>query len=172
MIKTESFAYRNEGKMRFIGIDAWRTGEDWGGLWERTGDFMPELEKLRKRYAAGISEPCSLMHAGGKAVGVEEHFLAGYFFKADTPVPEGYDYFDVETTCVGYGVYVTQDIGEDMENAYSMTRDRILGDGYLVPYPQGYWHAEVYTNGRPHEGEYRFGYVFPVFWVSVTGSGR
>lgn len=161
-MKTESFIYRNEGKMRFIGIDAWRTGEDWGALWERSAGFLPTLDALREKYAAGVSEPCSLLHSGGKEVGIEEHFLAGYFFKADTPVPEGYDYYDVETERIGYAVYVTDNIGVDMENAYVITRDRILGEGFFVPYPQGYWHAEVYTNGRPHDGEYRFGYMFPV----------
>ncbi len=161
-MKTESFNYLNQGKMRFIGIDAWRTGDDWGGLWERTEDFMPVLDTLMKDYSVGILEPCSLLHSGGKDVGIEEHFLAGYFFKADTPVPDGYDFYDVKTERVGYAVYVTDNIGVDMENAYAMTRDRILGDGHLVPYPQGYWHAEVYTNGRPHDGEYRFGYMFPV----------
>ncbi len=161
-MKTESFKYLNQGKMRFIGIDAWRTGDDWGGLWERTEDFMPTLDSLMEDYSVGISEPCSLLHSGGKDVGIEEHFLAGYFFKSDTPVPEGYDYYDIETKCVGYAIYVTDNIGVDMENAYAMTRDKILGDGHLVPYPQGYWHAEVYTNGRPHDGEYRFGYMFPL----------
>ena len=161
-MKTESFNYLNQGKMRFIGIDAWRTGDDWGGLWERTEDFMPVLDTLMKDYSVGILEPCSLLHSGGKDVGIEEHFLAGYFFKADTPVPDGYDFYDVETERVGYAVYVTDNIGIDMENAYAMTRDKILDDGHLVPYPQGYWHAEVYTNGRPHDGEYRFGYMFPV----------
>lgn len=162
MMAKKSFEYRALGKMRFIGIDAWRTGDDWGGLWERSGDFMPELKALHDQYAAEIPEACSLIHSGAKEVGIEEHFLAGYFFKADTPVPEGYDYYDIETNWVGYAVYVSDNIGAEMEDAYVHTRDCILGDGFFVPYPEGYWHAEVYTNGRPHDGEYRFGYMFPV----------
>ncbi len=162
MMKSESFIYRNTGKMRFIGIDAWRTGDDWGGLWERSSDFLPRLEALKAEYATEVSEAASLIHSGGKEVGVEEHFLAGYFFKEGTPVPEGFDFYDIETARVGYAVYVSDNIGEDMESAYAQTRDRILGDGYLVPYPQGYWHAEIYTDGRPRDGEYRFGYMFPM----------
>ncbi len=32
--------------------------------------------------------PCSLIHSGDKDVGEEEHFLPGYFFGPDTPMPE------------------------------------------------------------------------------------
>lgn len=31
----ENFEYRTLGKVRFIGIDAWRTGEEWDVLWTR-----------------------------------------------------------------------------------------------------------------------------------------
>lgn len=65
-------------------------------------------------YGAFVPYPCSLIHSGGKEVGVEEHFLAGYFFKAGTSVPEEY--------C----------------------------------------HAEIYTDGRFHEGSFRIGYMFLV----------
>ena len=58
-IKTESFEYRTIGKMRFIGMDAWRTGDDWGGLWERSSDFLPQLEALKTEFAADIPEASS-----------------------------------------------------------------------------------------------------------------
>ena len=162
MLTKESFEYHAFGRMRFIGIDAWRTGEDWGDLWGRSAEFMPKLKELHEQFGADITESCSLIHSGAKEVGIEEHFLAGYFFRADTPVPEGYDYYDIETNWTGYACYISGSIAEEMEDAYVCTRDTILGDGFFVPYPKGYWHAEVYTNGRPHDGEYRFGYMFPV----------
>lgn len=32
--KCESFEYIKTGKLRFIGIDAWRNGDDWGEMWD------------------------------------------------------------------------------------------------------------------------------------------
>lgn len=157
----ESFEYVNTGKLRFIGIDAYRTGDDWDALWERSSEFLPQLESMLDEYGAFVSYPSSLMHSGGKDVGVEEHFLAGYFFKADTPVPEGYDYYDIEAEVLGYGIYTTDNFPGDLESVYVMARDKILNDGYLIPYPQGYCHAEVYTDGRDFEGSLRIGYMFP-----------
>lgn len=157
----ESYEYVNTGKLRFIGIDAYRTGDDWDALWERSSEFLPQLESMLDEYGAFVSYPSSLMHSGGKDVGVEEHFLAGYFFKADTPVPEGYDYYDIEAEILGYGIYTTDNFPGDMESVYVMARDKILNDGYLIPYPQGYCHAEVYTDGRDFEGALRIGYMFP-----------
>ncbi|HCA29779.1 MAG TPA: hypothetical protein DEP23_09540 [Ruminococcaceae bacterium] len=158
----ESFKYIKLGKVRFIGIDAWRTGEDWGVLWGRIGEFMPALEALAIDYGAGITETCSMMHHNGNEVDSENHFLAGRFFKADTPVPEGYDYYDVPTENAAYAVYTTAEYDGALGSAYYATRDKILADGVGIPYPHAYWHAEVYTAGRPHEGNYRFGYMFSV----------
>lgn len=161
-ITCEAFNYLPLGKLRFIGIDAWRTGEDWGGLWERSGEFLPALDALMPEFAAEVTENCSMMHHGGKEVDTENHFLAGRFFKADTPVPEGFDYYDLPTDKAAYAIYHSDDCDGPFEAVYTIMRDKILGDGALIPYPDAYWHAEVYTDGRPHGGHYRFGYMFSV----------
>ena len=44
-IKLKSFEYIELPAARFIGIDALRTGEGFGDLWERKGEFMPALNK-------------------------------------------------------------------------------------------------------------------------------
>ena len=157
----ESFQYIRTGGLRFIGIDAWRTGEDWGGLWERKDEFLPALEAMREQSGAFVPYPSSLLHSGGKDVGIEEHFLAGYFFRPDTPVPAGFDHFDIDAEEVGFGIYTTDNFPGEMESVYTMARDRILGDGRLIPYPAGYCHAEIYTDGRFHDGPFRIGYMFP-----------
>ena len=166
----ESFGYRALGKTRFIGIDAWRTGEEWDALWSRRGEFMPALESLAREYGTAITDDCSMMHHNGNEVDTENHYLAGRFFKAETPVPEGYDYYDVPTERAAYAVFTVNKYDGDIGLAYNFTRDRILGDGEKIPYPRAYWHAAVYTDGRPQgwhdsvqtEGDCRFGYMFSV----------
>ncbi len=150
------------GKVRFIGIDASRTGEGWDGLWARSGEFMPALEALADEYGASPALPCSLMHHNGNDVDTENHFLAGRFFKADMPVPVGYDYYDVPTERAAYAVYTTEEYDGALGSAYYATRDKVLADGMGIPYPHAYWHAEVYTDGRPHDDHCRFGYLFSV----------
>ncbi len=167
-IKRESFEYRDLGKLRFIGIDAWRTGEDWGDLWARSGEFMPALDALASEYGVEISENCSMMHHNGHEVDTENHYLAGRFFKTGTPVPQGCDYYDVPTVRAAYAVYSSDNFNGDIWQAYDFTRDQILGDGVSIPYPKAYWHAEVYTDGRPREGSCRFAYMFSVGeWQTV-----
>lgn len=161
-LSLESFEYRTLGRVRFIGIDAWRTGENWDVLWNRREEFMPLLDTLMPRYAATITEMCSMMHHNGREVDTENHYLAGRFFQADTPVPDGYDFYDVPTERAAYAVYNTKEYDWSVGKAYYFTRDKILSDGNGIPYPARYWHAEVYTNGRPKVGSYRFGYLFSV----------
>ena len=162
ILKCECFEYRALGKLRFIGIDAWRTGEEWDTLWARCGEFIPILDALMPEYATVIIENCSMMHHNGHEVDTENHFLAGRFFKADTPVPEGYDYYDVPTERAAYAIYTTNNYDGAIGSAYYTTRDKILSESVGIPYPHAYWHAEVYTDGRPREGNYRFGYLFSV----------
>ena len=160
----ESFEYIKLGKVRFIGIDAWRTGEDWVVLWDRNSEYMPALNALAAEYGTDITAPSSMMHHNGHEVDSENHFLAGRFFKADTPVPEGYDYYDVPTEYAGYAVYKGEAFDGDFWQAYELTRDHILSQGVLIPYPHTYWHAEIYPDGRSGAfGEkYHFGYMFSV----------
>jgi len=158
----ENFEYRTLGKLRFIGIDAWRTAEDWDLLWARSDEFMPALDALMSEYSTDISDNCSMMHHDGNEVDTENHYLAGRFFKEGTPVPEGYDYYDIPTEQAAYATYSINKFDGDIGLAYYCTRDQILSEGIKIPYPESYWHASVYTDGRPKEGVYRFGYMFSV----------
>ena len=158
----ESFEYIRLNQVRFIGIDALRTGEEWDDMWARSGEFMPALDALAVEYGTEITYYCSMMHHNGHEVDSENHFLAGRFFKTDTPVPEGYDYYDVPTESAAYAVYTTNEYDGALGSAYYATRDKILADGVGIPYPHAYWHAEVYTNGRPHKENFRFAYMFSI----------
>ncbi len=107
--KCESFEYIKTGNLRFIGIDAWRTGDDWGEMWDIRRKELAPLAELAKEHGAFTPYPCSLIHSGDNDAGEEEHFLPGYFFKPDTPVPEGYDYYDIKAEVVGYGIYTADE---------------------------------------------------------------
>lgn len=162
-MERENFEYIRLGKTRFIGIDTFRTGEDWGRLWLRRKEFLPALKELMPEYTTPITDNCGLKHHNGGSHGdknLEWHFLVGYFFKGDAPVPEGYDYYDVPTEKAAYATYVRESLGSEIEPAYQFTRDQILKDGFIIPYPQAYWYAEVFEYGW--ETDLRFGYTFGV----------
>lgn len=103
-----------------------------------------------------------MMHHNGGEVDSENHFLLGRFFRAGTPVPDGFDFYDLPTELAAYAVYAGESFDGDLWAGYYRTRDRILADGRRIPYPERYWHAEVYTDGMPRRGRYRFGYLFSV----------
>ena len=166
----EIFEYLKLGNLRFIGIDAWRTGEDWDALWARSNEFMPTLDELMTEYGVDITDNCAMMHHNGNEVDTENHYLAGRFYKPGTPVPSGYDYFDIPTKHAAYAIYTINKYDGDIGKAYYFTRDQIISEGIKIPYPHAYWHAAVYTDGRPSDwhtahpkdGVYRFGYMFSV----------
>jgi len=168
----ESFEYRTLGKLRFIGyaMDKFQTGEGWDKHWAHKDEFMPKLDELAKEYGAQITEECAMMHHNGKEVGVENHYLAGRLFKEGTPVPDGYDYYDIPTEEAAYAICTSNHYDGDLGLAYVLTRDKILSDKINIPYPHAYWHAAVYTDGRPanwhdddgspRDKDCRFGYLF------------
>jgi hypothetical protein len=162
-LERELFEYRHLGRTRFIGIDAFRTGEDWGKLWLRRGEYLPKIRVLMPEYGTQIKENCGMKHHNGGVYddpNMERHFLVGYFFKEDTPVPDGFDYYDVPTENAAYAVYVRENTDAEIEPAYQFTRDQILSDGNIVPYPEAYWYAEVFERGW--ETDVRFGYLMAV----------
>jgi hypothetical protein len=43
-IEPINFEYVKIPALRFIGIDAWRTKEDWGNMWKRKHEFLPDIK--------------------------------------------------------------------------------------------------------------------------------
>lgn len=162
--------YKTIGKTRFIGAsvlfpggDAWDSGI-WVEPWRTAETYKKDLTALLEKYGIeGLKYPCSLVCSGNQ--GLENgkvYYIAGYFFREGTPVPEGLQYYDIETTEVGFAVFHNPHDHKDLEDTYTATRDRILSDGRSIPYPTGYWNAEVHTSGRTIGEEVDFGYIFPV----------
>jgi len=162
----EKFEYIELGKVRFIGLDEIRTKRGAAELLIDGSDFLSVIDSpLLKHSATEITDNCVMIHHSGTNH-EETHILIGRFFKADTPVPEGYDFFDVLTEKAAYAIYSSDNFSGDLvhgpEDAYSLTRDQILGNNVTIPFPQAYWHAVVFTNGLPVQGKYRYGYMFSV----------
>ena len=162
----EKFEYKNTGDLRFIGLDLRANpGLD---VEMTIAKIAPLVDPLKDKYAWEITDYCYLEHHNGGEVNVNETGIGGYFFKANTPVPDGCIYYDVPTLNIGYGVYCGDEtFGGNTFDAYVFTRDQILSDGELfigdtIPYPHAYWTAVQFIDGEPRTGKYRFGYMFGV----------
>jgi hypothetical protein len=150
--------------MRFIGKET--TGESDIPLRK---EVFTALDAL-KDYCCGFNHDLFLMHHYGLGVDVGPwHGFWGRFMKADTPVPEGFLFFDFIPRQNGqagppylsqftYAVFsgdmeaMHQREGYDSDAMYDVTRNTMLAQGIHIPYPDKYWTAEVFLNGWEYGG--------------------
>ncbi len=156
------FEYRKLPAMRFIGIEKDATQDAPG---------QQEIEKLQRTldamegYRSGFDCDALLMHHFGRGVDVERcHLLWGRFMAADAPVPEGYICVDFVPDHDGASgmPYLSQfayaeftgdpdamhgQEGFDCDAMYDVTRNTILAQNVMIPYPEKYWTAEVFPQG-------------------------
>ena len=162
--KVENFEYKKLPAMRFIGrecIEHDATDMSW------ELQIMNTLETMSE-YKSGFDYDVLFMHHYGKGVDVERwHGFWGRFMKADTPVPEGFIYFDfiqqrdindfnggppflsqfAFATFSGDQAAMHKSEGYDSDAMYDITRNIMLGQGVNIPYPDKYWTAEVFLDG-------------------------
>lgn len=174
-----SFEYKTMPPMRFIG---------------REGDYdlathaelFYTLDSIGD-YKSGFDYDVTLMHHYGKGVDVERwHGFWGRFFKADTPVPEGFVSFDFVphfddspgfpfgsqfafATFVGDNDAIHKVEGHDSDAMYDVTRNIMLGQNVTIPYPEKYWTAEVFLNGHTAPST---AYMFSADFQAITGHGK
>lgn len=159
--KMESFEYRKMLAMRFIGREFFKYD---AANMSRELDIMRTLDAMTA-YKSGFDHDLLFAHHYGKGVDVEKwHGFWGRFMKADAPVPENYVYFDFVPQHDGLtgAPFISQfafatfsgDMeamhrreGYDCDAMYDITRNTMLGQGVLIPYPEKYWTAEVFLNG-------------------------
>ena len=153
------FEYRKLPAMRFIGMEKDFSQDAPGlGALQRTLDAMEE-------YRSGFDYDIILMHHYGRGVDVEHcHVLWGRFLAADAPVPEGYTSIDFqpdndEKSGMPYlSQFAFAEFEGDMEALhgregfdsdamYDVTRNTILAQNVVIPYPSKYWTAEVFLQG-------------------------
>jgi hypothetical protein len=166
--QVDHFEYKTLPTVRFIGRECMPNPTD--DITIRKNDM-----KIRKcvfavldemsEYKSGFDFDMLFMHHYGKGVIQEPwHGFWGRFMKADTPVPEGFVYWDLvpDDTDTPYLTFRSQfafakfsgDLeamhkseGYDSDAMYDVTRNIILGQGVTIPYPEIYWTAEVFLNG-------------------------
>jgi len=159
--KVDSFEYKKMPAMRFIGKAC---------VEHDAADMSRELEIMRTldsmtEYISDLDYDVLFQHHYGRGVDVEPwHGFWGRFMKADTPVPEGFVAFDFTAQNDGKAglpffsqfAYATfsgdmaalhRREGYDSDAMYDVTRNIILGQGVLIPYPDKYWTAEVFPDG-------------------------
>ncbi len=155
----KSFAYLQFPPLRFVGVEK-DFSEDANAL----DDLLQVLDSMTE-YRCGFDYDLIFLHHHGRGVDVEQcHGLWGRFLKADAPVPEGFTCIDLvpwHEDSPG-SPYVSQfafaqfagdmdamhrQEGFDCDAMYDVTRNLILGQNVLIPYPDKYWTAEVFLEG-------------------------
>lgn len=157
--KVDSFEYKKMSAMRFVG----REGDDLANV-ELRKKLFSTLDALNE-HILDLDYDVLFMHHYGQCVDVGPwHGLWGRFMRADTPVPEGFIYFDFVPYNDGKAgppfcsqfAYATfsGDMnamhnceGYDCNAMYDITRNIMLGQGVQIPYPDKYWTAEVFLDG-------------------------
>lgn len=153
----EHWEYRKIPSVRFIGIEFFYGRDDWAATRQKV---ISVLDKMPE-YASGFDYDLTLTHHFGKPVDVERnHDYIGRFMKADSPVPDGFVYWDFVpddrntpylTFCSQFAFSVFagehdalhRHEGFDVNALYDITRNIILEEKITIPYPEIYWTAEV-----------------------------
>ena len=167
--KVDSFEYKKMPAMRFIG----RESDDLDNVEVRKKLFriLDDMNEYQSDFAYDVL----FMHHYGLGVDIGPwHGFWGRFMKAETPVPQGFLYFDFVPQNNGkagppyisqfaYAVFsgdmdaIHQCEGYDSDAMYDVTRNIMLGQGVSIPYPDKYWTAEVFPDGCD---QYSTAYMF------------
>nr|WP_304955228.1 hypothetical protein [uncultured Acetatifactor sp.] len=155
------FEYRKLPAMRFVGVEK-DFSQDATGL-EELQRVLDAIE--REGHGSELLYDVILVHHYGRGVDVERcHALWGRFLAAGAPVPQGYAYVDFVPDNDGkFGMpYLSQfafaeftgdmdamhgQEGFDCDAMYDVTRNTILAQNVMIPYPSKYWTAEVCLDG-------------------------
>ena len=172
--KLDSFEYKKMPAIRFIGREA---DDSTAGITGRKKLF--EVLNEMPGFKSGFDFDILFMHHYGLCVDAGPwHGFWGRFMKEGAPVPDGFIHFDLTPqrdkndfnagppfiSQFAYAVFSGDDEamhkreGFDSDAMYDVTRNIILGQGVMIPYPDKYWTAEVFTGGcDKHSRAYMFG---------------
>ena len=153
----EHWEYRTLSAMRFIGVEWFYGKDDWAATREKVASILNAMPE----HASDFDYDLTLSHHFGKPVDAERnHDYIGRFMKANTPVPDGFAYWDFVpddsntpylTFCSQFAFSVFAGNHDalhsggsfDVNALYDITRNIILEEKVTIPYPKIYWTAEV-----------------------------
>ncbi len=154
-----SFEYLMFPALRFIGVE-----KDFSADPHALQALVHTLDQMAD-YRCGFDYDMIFLHHHGKGVDAEYcHALWGRFMKAGAPVPEGFTFIDLvpQHEDTPGSPYISQfafaqfagdmdsmhrQEGFDCDAMYDVTRNVILGQNVLIPYPDKYWTAEIFLDG-------------------------
>lgn len=145
MANLEKFEIKRFGPYRFIGKSVYArggSGDIFGGLWGNSDWIFKKLDNL-KGYSTDEIHDVALITTDKydeqkKLIG----YTVGRFMKADTPVPEGMDYFDISDMFMAQG-FVSGKFDDMIANAERMTAEAIEKQTKYVATWEFF--AEIYT---------------------------
>lgn len=158
-LKVESFEYKKMPAVRFIGREAAILSDP-----DECKEIFHTLDVLSD-CRSGFDYDILLTHHYGLSIDIGlPYYFWGRFMAADTPVPEGFLYFDFVpdndgrkgtpymsqfafAVFRGYSEDLHKCEGYDRSAMYDITRNIMLGQGVKIPYPGKYWTAEVFLDG-------------------------
>lgn len=173
----EHWDYRTLPAVRFIGLEINDENGYDGEHWAKTREKAMSVLDTMPEYASGFDYDLTLSHHFGKRVETERrHDYIGRFMKADTPVPNGFAHWDFvpndnDTPYLtfrsqfAFSVFagdhdtLHEHKGFDVNALYDITRNIILEEKIVIPYPEIYWTAEVQfdkANGTDYNPENLF----------------
>ena len=167
MATLEKIEFERFPVCRFIGKSVYarcgmvQSGNIFGHLWGISGPVFDQLENLRE-YATGEVPDIALLTFDKYD---ETKQLLGYtvgrFMKADTPVPDDLDYFDIPE-CMMAKVYIKGSFVDACGNACHIASDAIKAQAkYTVDWDKLPFEAEVYLTAPDDREDYIFGYYVP-----------
>lgn len=175
--RVDHFEYKRMSAMRFIGVEGGQMTDT-----DRRTEIFRTLDAMSS-HRSGFDFDVFLFHHYGLPIDIgPQHGFWGRFMKQDTPVPEGFIYFDFVPDNDGrtgapylsqfaYAVF-SGDIkamhsceGYDRGAMYDVTRNIMLGQGINIPYPEKYWTAEVFLDGYDR---YSTAYMFSAEFSTIT----
>jgi len=169
IVHLERLTYIDLPETRFIGMaideTEWPAAiEACDALWERRAEFMPVLDAMAE-YATVITGTCVLSHNNDidhSDPESAERCLIGRFMRAGAPVPDGFDCYDIPAAKVALGI-CRGEFSTMTEKGPGKLYDKVDRGRYSVPYPQGWFFAEVYLPETvPEDGAVtRMGFLVP-----------
>jgi len=167
--KLDSFEIVKFGPFRFVGKSVYASpfgGEHgaYGALWQNSDWIFKKLDEMdehateEKRHFGLIT--WEKYDDRTKLMG----YTVGRFMKPSTPVPDGMDYFDVETTSVAKG-FIKSKNADDIHLAHTdslnLNKEAINQNNFNQT--SWKWYAEAYPAGNPKKhmpdenGDFLFG---------------